>query len=108
MATLPPLFAALSDPTRFAIVERLLSEGELSAGEIHRGTGLSGPSVSRHLKVLSDAGVVRRRAERQSRIYAVRPEAIESVAAWAMSHREFWEASLDRLERAMMREMNRR
>jgi DNA-binding transcriptional ArsR family regulator len=105
---LPAIFAALSDATRFAIVERLLLEGELSAGDLQRGTALSGPSVSRHLKVLNDAGLVTRRSERQSRIYAVRPEAIEGVAAWAMSHREFWEASLTRLERAMMQEMNRR
>lgn len=108
MLQLSPLFAALGDATRFAIVERLLREGELSAGELQRGTELSAPSVSRHLKVLGEAGLVSRRVDRQSRIYAVRPEAIEQVCAWTMSHREFWEASLLRLERAMMQEMRRK
>lgn len=108
MTPLPPIFSALSDPTRFAIVERLLREGETSAGDLQRGTRLSAPAVSRHLKVLTDAGVVTRRTAGQSRIYAARPEAIESVAAWTMSHRAFWEASLARLERALMQEVTRR
>ena len=59
MPALPDLFAALGDPTRFAIVERLLAEGELTAGELQRGTEISPPSVSRHLKVLRDAGLRR-------------------------------------------------
>jgi DNA-binding transcriptional ArsR family regulator len=108
MQALPDLFAALGDATRFAIVERLLKEGELSAGELQRGTGLSAPAVSRHLKVLRDAGLVDRKAVRQSRIYVARPGAVERVCAWAMSHRVFWQASLERLERALMREVNRR
>jgi DNA-binding transcriptional ArsR family regulator len=108
MPALPDLFAALGDGTRFAIVERLLGEGELSAGEIQRGTDLSPPAVSRHLKVLTDAGLLERRVDRQRRIYAVRPAAVERVGAWVMSHREFWEASLLRLERALIEEVNRR
>jgi DNA-binding transcriptional ArsR family regulator len=108
MPALPEVFAALGDATRFAIVERLLREGALSAGELQRGTGLSPPAVSRHLKVLHDAGLVDRTTAKQSRIYAARPGAVERVAAWAMSHRAFWEASLLRLERALMEEVRRR
>jgi DNA-binding transcriptional ArsR family regulator len=108
MPALPDLFAALGDPTRFAIVERLLAEGELTAGELQRGTEISPPSVSRHLKVLRDAGLVDRRTAGSSRIYFARPHAVERVGAWAMSHREFWEASLKRLERALIEEVNRR
>ena len=85
-----------------------MKEGALSAGELQRGTGLSPPAVSRHLKVLHAAGLVDRRIARQSRIYAARPGAVERVGAWAMSHREFWEASLRRLERALMEEVKRR
>ena len=108
MPALPDLFAALGDTTRFAIVERLLNEGELSAGALQRGSGLSPPAVSRHLKVLREAGLVDRKVAAQSRIYVARPGAVERVCAWAISHREFWQASLARLERALMEEMNRR
>jgi len=108
MPALPDVFAALGEATRFAIVERLLKEGALSAGEIQRGAGLSPPAVSRHLRVLHDAGLLDRRVARQSRIYSVRPSAVEGICAWAMSHREFWQASLARLERALTEEMSRR
>ena len=66
MSALPDLFAALGDATRFAIVERPLNEGELSAGDLQRGTGLSPPAVSRHLKVLRDVGLVDRKVARES------------------------------------------
>lgn len=101
-------FAALGDGTRFAIVERLLKEGELSAGDLQENTGISAPAISRHLKVLRKAGVIDRRIDRQKRIYAVRPQAVESISAWTMSHREFWKSSLDRLERALNEEMKRK
>lgn len=108
MQTLPATFAALGDPTRFAIVERLLAEGELSAGEINAGVVISPPAVSRHLKVLREAGVIEQRVDAQRRIYAVRPEAVQIISAWTMSHREFWQASLDRLEAVLMKEISRK
>ncbi|MSU89761.1 metalloregulator ArsR/SmtB family transcription factor [Rhodobacteraceae bacterium 2CG4] len=98
---LPDAFAALGDPTRFAIVERLLAEGEKSAGEICGVVAVSAPSVSRHLKVLCDAGVLVRRAERQRRLYSANPAALQSIHRWAISHRQFWASSLDRLQRAV-------
>lgn len=108
MSALPDLFAALGDPTRFAIVERLLKDGEMSAGALQKGTGISPPAVSRHLRVLRSAGILDRRADRQQRIYSVRPAAVESICAWTMSHRKFWESSLHRLEKALIEEMNRK
>ena len=108
MQALPATFAALGDPTRFAIVERLLVEGELSAGEINEGVAISPPAVSRHLKVLREAGVIEQRVAAQRRIYAVRPEAVRTISAWTMSHREFWQASLDRLEAALVKEMQKK
>lgn len=108
MSNLPATFAALGDPTRFAIVERLLSDGELNAGSLQDGMSISAPAISRHLKVLRTAGVIDQRIERQQRIYSVRPEAVQGISAWTMSHREFWQASLDRLEIALKQEIKRK
>ncbi len=108
MSNLPATFAALGDPTRFAIVERLLTEGELNAGAVQDGMSISAPAISRHLKVLRSAGVINQRVERQQRIYSVRPEAVQGISAWTMSYREFWQASLDRLEMALQQEIKRK
>ena len=104
MTNLIQTFAALGDETRFAIVERLLKEGELSAGELQEGTEISAPAVSRHLKVLRSAGIVAQRIDKQRRLYSARPEAVQSVGAWSMSYRDFWQTSLDRLEWALVQE----
>lgn len=101
-------FAALGDATRFAIVERLLKEGELSAGELQEEAEISPPAISRHLKVLRNAGVVHQRVDGQRRIYTVRPQAVEAINDWVMDHREFWETSLDRLAKALEREVSRK
>lgn len=98
---LPDTFSALGDPTRFAIVERLLREGELPAGDISAGVDISAPAVSRHLKTLVDAGILIRRIDKQHRFYAPNPDAIRQINAWVISHREFWEKSLDRLQKAL-------
>lgn len=99
--TLPTTFAALSDATRFAIVERLIAEGELPAGDLAAATELSAPAVSRHLKVLRTAGIVTQRIDGQRRLYSARPEPLRAISAWTGSHRAFWEASLDRLDRVL-------
>lgn len=101
MTELPIRFAALGDPTRLAIVERLLGEGELSAGDLHKVAPVSAPAISRHLKILREAGLVTRRIDAQRRLYSVAPEAMRTIAAWTMNHREFWEASVDRLAAAL-------
>ncbi len=101
-------FSALGDGTRFAIVERLLTEGELTAGALQQGTEISAPAISRHLKVLRNAGIVRQRTDAQRRIYSVQPEAVRAIHRWTMDHRKFWEASLDRLEAALQAEKDRK
>ena len=101
MTNLPKTFAALSDETRFAIVERLLNDGAQSAGDLTDVAPISAPAVSRHLKVLREAGVIDQRIDGQRRIYSVRPEVMQAISGWVIGHREFWEGSLDRLEKAL-------
>lgn len=108
MSALPRTFAALSDPVRFAMVERLLNEGELSAGELGTGFDISPPAVSQHLGVLRQAGIVKRRAKAQQRLYSIEPAGLVGVVNWAEEARRFWEASLDRLERALNKEIARK
>lgn len=98
MPSLIRTFAALSDQTRFAVVERLMTEGELPAGSIVKHADMSAPAMSRHLKVLREAGLIRQRVDGSRRLYSVRPEALKAVSDWTQSHRAFWEAGLDRLE----------
>jgi DNA-binding transcriptional ArsR family regulator len=96
--TLPAVFGALSDPIRLAIVERLLREGERSAGEIAEPFSVSKPAISKHLRVLEQAGLIERRVERQWRVCRVRPEAIRAVDDWMARYRAFWEGSFERLD----------
>lgn len=90
-------FAALGDPTRLAIVTRLMSDGPQSAGALQDVADISAPAISRHLKVLRQAGVIRQRIDAQRRIYSVEPDALQAIGNWTMTKREFWEGSLDRL-----------
>ena len=97
----PPLddvFAALADPTRRAIVERLLAAGELSVGEVAAPFAISGPAITRHLQVLERAGLIERRVERQWRFVRVRADALTPVENWLARQRRHWTAALDRLE----------
>ncbi len=94
-------FAALGDATRFAIVERLLSEGALSAGELCDVADISAPAISRHLKVLRQAGIITQTVDRQRRIYSVAPQAMHSISRWTKGHEAFWTPSLDRLDAAL-------
>jgi len=94
---LSTVFGALADPTRLAIVERLLSEGERTVGEIADPFEMSMPAISKHLGVLEKAGVIERRVERQWRVCRIRPEALRSIDEWMEHYRSFWEASFDRL-----------
>lgn len=106
-AALPAVFAALADPTRLAIVERLLAEGEQSAGDIAKPFSISKPAISKHLKVLEEAGIIERRIERQWRMLRVRPEAIRSVEQWIERYRTFWQASFDRLDGVLTKQADK-
>ena len=94
-------FAALGDPTRLAILDRLFQEGEVSAGELGSVAEISAPAISRHLKVLRLSGLVLQRSVRQKRLYSVNPKAMSALDDWMRDRRAFWEASLDRLEEAL-------
>jgi DNA-binding transcriptional ArsR family regulator len=96
-------FATLGDPTRFAIVERLLTEGELSAGRLQDSAKISAPAISRHLKLLRNAGVIQQRIDAQRRLYSVRPETVQAIHAWTLNYKEFWQGSLDRLEASLLK-----
>jgi DNA-binding transcriptional ArsR family regulator len=93
---LPNTFAALGNATRLAIVERLLRDGEVAAGDLADGT-MSAPAMSHHFRVLRDAGIVVQRVDAQRRLYSVRPEAIRAIGQWSLTYKQFWEQSLDRL-----------
>lgn len=95
----PPIdtiFSALGDPTRRAIVERLAS-GDATVLELAAPFDISLPSISRHLKVLEDAGLISRSRDAQRRPCRLRPEALEQVTAWTEHTRRAWEERFDRL-----------
>ena len=95
------LFAALADPTRLAIVERLLVRETLTAGEIAEPFDISKPAISRHLKVLEDSGIIERSVERQFRTFRVRRESMLAISDWLERYKRFWSQSFDRLEKLL-------
>ncbi|MGH2484934.1 MAG: ArsR/SmtB family transcription factor [Ktedonobacterales bacterium] len=88
---------ALAEPNRLHIVE-LLRDGPCSVGEIAERLALRQPQVSKHLRVLSDAGIVEAHAVAQQRIYQLRPQPFDELDTWVESYRHLWEARFDRLE----------
>jgi len=98
MTPLARTFAALSDPTRLDLVEKLLTRGELPAGTLAADFDISAPAISRHLKVLREAGLIDQRVAGTKRYYTARPDAIRAINQWTMDHRAFWASSLDRLD----------
>lgn len=89
-------FAALADPTRRQIVERL-SRGPAPVGELVRPFDMSWPAVTKHLRALEQAGLVRRHRAGQHRVLELEPGPMNEVRAWMDHHRQFWEQSLDSL-----------
>ena len=90
-------FAALADPTRRAILARL-ALGETSVTELAAPFDMSLPAVSKHLKVLERAGLIKRGREAQWRPCRIEPGALKPVDDWLERYRRFWEASLERLD----------
>ena len=91
-------FHALADPTRRGMLSQLAA-GEKSVGELAAPFRLSQPAVSKHLKVLEDAGLIEHSRDAQRRPRRLRPEAIKTVADWAEPFRVLWERRFDNLER---------
>jgi len=96
MATLTAL-QVLGEPNRQAILD-LLRDGERPVGELVDRLRLSQPSVSKHLRVLKDAGLVEARPDAQRRLYRVRPEPLAELDDWLAPYRRLWTTHLDRLE----------
>jgi DNA-binding transcriptional ArsR family regulator len=90
-------FSALADPTRRAILARLVL-GETSVSELAKPFDISGPAISRHLKVLEQAGLISRGREAQWRPCKLEPKALMGVDKWLEEYRQLWEERLDRLE----------
>ena len=104
MTNIATTFAALSDQTRLAVVERLMTQGEMAVGDLVAHANMTAPAVSRHLKILREAGIIQRRVDGTRRYYSVQPEALQAISEWTISHRAFWEAGLDRLEAILAQE----
>jgi DNA-binding transcriptional ArsR family regulator len=91
-------FHAVADPTRRAILDRLRAGG-VPAGELARGFRMSRPAVSKHLRVLRQARLVREQREGRQRIYQLSAAPLGDVAEWVESYRRFWEINLKSLKR---------
>jgi len=95
-------FAIIAEPSRRAILG-LLASAERSVGDIEEQLRLSQPSVSKHLRVLRQAGFVEARVDAQRRLYRIRPEPLMEIDAWLAQFRRFWSAHVDALERHLDR-----
>ena len=99
---LSAVFAALADPTRRAILARLL-EGDATVNELAEPFPVSLPAISRHLKVLEDAGLITRSKRAQWRSSAINAAPLRDAVDWMEPYREFWDANLDRLDAHLKR-----
>lgn len=92
----------LGEPSRLAILD-LLQEGERPVGELVDQLGLSQPAVSKHLRVLKEAGLVEVRPDAQRRLYRIRPDPLAELDEWLAGYRRLWNTHLDRLEEHLNR-----
>lgn len=90
-------FSALSDPTRRAILAKL-ALGDATVKELAKPFDMSGPAITKHLKVLENAGLISRARDAQWRPCRLEPNALKEVADWVSEYRQFWEDSFDRLD----------
>ena len=95
-------FEIIAEPNRRAILS-LLASSQQSVGEIERHLRMTQPTVSKHLRVLREAGFVESTVDAQRRLYHLNPKPLEEVAAWLAPFRRFWSAHLDALERHLDR-----
>ena len=101
------VFQTLADPTRFRIVEALRG-GEQAVNDIVDAVDIHQSGVSRHLRILNEAGFVTVRPDGQRRLYSLRPEPFRELEAWVDRYRRLWEARLDRLGAALGRRQKAR
>jgi DNA-binding transcriptional ArsR family regulator len=96
-------FEAIAEPNRRRILD-LLKDGERPAGDVVEALSISQPGVSKHLKLLREAGLVRVRADGQRRLYSLEPRQLGEIERWLRPHLEFWRGRLDALEDHLERE----
>jgi DNA-binding transcriptional ArsR family regulator len=95
-------FAVIAEPSRRAILS-LLATAERSVGDIEHSLQLPQPSISKHLRVLREAGFVESRIDAQRRLYRIRPEPLMEIDAWLAPFRRYWSEQVDALERHLDR-----
>ncbi len=96
------VFEIIAEPNRRAILS-LLVASQQSVGEIERQLGMPQPAVSKHLRVLRDAGFVESSVDAQRRLYRLKPEPLQELDTWLAPFRRFWSAHVDALERHLDR-----
>jgi len=96
-------FEALAEPNRRRILD-VLREGERPAGDLVEALAISQPGVSKHLKLLREAGLVSVRADGQRRLYRLEPQGLSELEAWLAPYRRFWAGRLARLDEHLERE----
>lgn len=96
------VFSAIADPTRRSILD-VLRAGELGAGELADRFAVSRPAISRHVRILARAGLLRQRRDAQRRFYSLRPEALAEVDRWLAPYRLFWAARMTDLKQVAER-----
>jgi DNA-binding transcriptional ArsR family regulator len=102
MKNLDAAYAALADPTRRAILARL-ALGEATVGEIAEPFPVTGPAISRHLKVLEGAGLIARTRRGQQLLCRLNPEGLQTAQEWLDQTRAFWTSTFDRLDEHLKR-----
>jgi DNA-binding transcriptional ArsR family regulator len=100
MSNLDHTFSALADATRRAILLQL-ARGPATVGELAQPFAISAPAISRHLRVLEDAGLISNEREGKHRRCHLKREALDSAAGWLDFNRRFWSGSLDRLDKLL-------
>jgi DNA-binding transcriptional ArsR family regulator len=96
------VFEVIAEPNRRAILT-LLASSDRSVGEIEQRLGMTQPAVSKHLRVLREAGVVEATVDAQRRVYRVKPESLQELDVWLAPFRHLWSRHLDALERHLDR-----
>ena len=97
------LFKAIADPTRRALFERLCREGDLTVGALTARSGISQPAVSKHLRILKQAGLVRDRIDGRQTHYSAQPAALAPLLDWTREMAGFWQTRFDQLEELLKR-----
>ena len=93
------MFQAIADPTRRSILERLAREGEMNVSELQEPFAMSQPAVSKHLRLLRQAGLVRKRSAGRNSIYSLEPQKLQEVHGWVAYFEKYWNQKLEALDR---------